>query len=154
MRLVLVALTLAVIAAGQSPLSDEILAAHNAVRQSVKVPPLVWSDRLAVEAQQWADHLLAWREFKHSHKPNLGENLYESIGSDHASPQRAVASWAAEAAGYDHGTNLCYAVCGHYTQIVWRDTKRVGCGVARGMGVEIWVCNYDPPGNFVGRRPY
>jgi len=45
-------------------------------------------------------------------------------------------------------------VCGHYTQIVWRDTKQVGCGVARDNRREIWVCNYDPPGNWVGHRPY
>jgi hypothetical protein len=45
-------------------------------------------------------------------------------------------------------------VCGHYTQIVWRNTKSVGCAVARGKGVEVWVCNYDPPGNYAGQRPY
>jgi len=26
--------------------------------------------------------------------------------------------------------------------------------VARGAGREVWVCNYDPPGNWIGKRPY
>jgi hypothetical protein len=48
--------------------------------------------------------------------------------------------------------------CGHYTQVVWRNTERVGCGYstcqAQGFNFEVWVCNYDPPGNFIGQAPY
>src|SRR5712691_6171246 len=59
-----------------------------------------------------------------------------------------------EARNYDYASNRCHGVCGYYTQIVWRDTREVGCGVARGPGREVWVCDYSPPGNWVGRRPY
>ena len=38
---------------------------------------------------------------------------------------------------------------GHFTQVVWKDTRQLGCGVAMCDGGEIWVCNYSPPGNFV-----
>jgi PadR family transcriptional regulator len=48
----------------------------------------------------------------------------------------------------------CRGVCGHYTQIVWSNTREVGCGVARDSNREVWVCNYNPPGNWIGERPY
>jgi pathogenesis-related protein 1 len=76
----------------------------------------------------------------------------------------AVASWVAESKDYDHSHNRCAKgkVCGHYTQVVWRHTRRVGCAVASCTGgspfrANDWtlvVCNYDPPGNVVGERPY
>jgi pathogenesis-related protein 1 len=45
-------------------------------------------------------------------------------------------------------------VCGHYTQIVWRDTTSVGCAAQSCPQGEIWVCDYSPPGNYVGQHPY
>jgi uncharacterized protein YkwD len=134
-------------------LASDMLASHNAVRAGVRMPPLAWSDRLAARAQDWADHLLARGQFMHRPKSAYGENLFEIDGAA-ASPAQVVHSWAAESRNYDSVSNRCSGVCGHYTQIVWRDTKEVGCAVARGGGREVWVCNYDPPGNWVGRRPY
>ena len=136
-----------------SALSREMLAAHNAVRVRVGTPPLAWSDRLATHAQDWADTLLARKRFVHRSNPIYGENLFEIRGAA-ASPAQAVDAWASESQNYDYNSNRCRGVCGHYTQLVWRDTKEVGCAVARGGGREVWVCNYDPPGNWVGRRPY
>lgn len=71
-----------------------------------------------------------------------------------ASPGQVVGAWAAEARDYDRRRDTCAGVCGHYTQIVWRATRNVGCGVASDPEREIWVCEYDPPGNYVGYRPY
>src|ERR1035437_5741567 len=90
-----------------------------------------------------------------SHRPNspYGENLFEIRGGV-ASPQEVVEAWASEARDYDYRSNRCHGQCGHYTQIVWRNTKSAGCAVARGGRREIWVCSYDPPGNYVGQRPY
>ena len=45
-------------------------------------------------------------------------------------------------------------MCGHYTQVVWRKSLRVGCGMATCGATEVWVCNYDPAGNWDGERPY
>ena len=133
--------------------AKQILAAHNAIRSRVDLPPLRWSDTLAQFARQWADTLLARRQF--SHRPNspYGENLFEIRGAA-STPREVVGSWGSEAKDYDYRSNRCRGQCGHYTQIVWRSTRSVGCAVARRAGVEIWVCNYDPPGNFAGRRPY
>ena len=132
-----------------------MLAAHNKVRAQVGVPPLTWSDSLAALARQWAESLLKSGKFSHRPKNKFGENLFEARGS-HASAAEVVALWAAEAKNYDPKKNACRegAVCGHYTQLVWRRTKQVGCGAARGGGREVWVCNYDPPGNFIGERPF
>jgi len=131
----------------------EMLAAHNDVRASVGVPALRWSDSLSATAQKWADHLLSTGQFEHSHAPNLGENLFEIRGAP-ASSKQVVDSWASEARNYDYQSNRCRGVCGHYTQIVWRDTKEVGCAVAARGEREVWVCNYTPPGNYVGQRPW
>lgn len=142
-------------AAAAGTLEREMLNAHNHVRSRVGVPLLTWSDKLAAVAREWAGHLLASGKFMHRPKPLYGENLFEIQGAT-ATPTQVVGDWAAEARDYDAARNSCNrgAVCGHYTQIVWHSTRQVGCAVARRRGREIWVCNYDPPGNWVGERPY
>ncbi len=130
--------------------SGETLAAHNAVRSRAGVPPLVWSEKLAAVAQDWAQELIARGEFRHrprDAKGHFGENLLEVRGaSATVLPERVVAMRAEEASHYDYRSNHCSGVCGHYTQIAWRGNREVGCGVARGNRHEVWVCNYDPPG--------
>jgi pathogenesis-related protein 1 len=131
----------------------DMLALHNAVRARVGMAPLAWSDRLAAGSQDWADTLLARKQFVHRPRSTYGENLFEVIGAT-ASSAEVVNTWAGESRNYDYSSNRCRGVCGHYTQLVWSDTREVGCAVARGGGREVWVCNYDPPGNWAGRRPY
>lgn len=134
--------------------------AHNAVRAAAQptpdpaLPDLVWDPDLAAVALAWAQGCV----FQHSDGP-YGENLYAGTGTP--TVLDAIDAWAAEAAQYDYESNACSGVCGHYTQIVWRDTARVGCGFAdcdplqgAGFAGRYWVCNYDPPGNFVGEKPY
>jgi pathogenesis-related protein 1 len=151
---VLCVLFLATFAAtAQSLISADTLSAHNAVRARLKIAPLTWSDKLADRAQQWADHLLAAKQFAHRPDSPYGENLFAIVGAP-ASPARVVGDWAAESKDYDYASNKCRKVCGHYTQIVWASTKAVGCAVARDSRREVWVCDYDPPGNWIGRRPY
>ena len=134
-------------------LASAMLQAHNAIRAGVGVPPLVWSAHLAAVAQDWANRLIATGAFAHRPGDPYGENLY-AISGGAASPAQVVAAWAEEARGYDVRTDRCAGVCGHYTQIVWRATRQMGCGVATDPEREIWVCDYDPPGNVVGFRPY
>jgi hypothetical protein len=136
-----------------SSLSQDILAAHNAVRSRVGVPPLAWSAALATVAQQWANYLIATNGFSHRPDNRYGENLY-SLSGGAASPAEVVATWAAEGRGYDVRSDTCAGVCGHYTQLVWRNTTTVGCGVATDAEREVWVCDYNPAGNVVGYRPY
>jgi pathogenesis-related protein 1 len=139
----------------RTSMAREIVNAHNIVRSRVGTAPLTWSDRLAGVAQEWANRLMANGQFAHSHNPNYGENLYEISGAA-ATPSLVVKAFADEVDDYDYRSNTCHGrgVCGHYTQVVWNDTKEVGCAVARGGRREVWVCEYYPPGNWVGRKPY
>ncbi|NJL02606.1 MAG: hypothetical protein HC910_19370 [Spirulinaceae cyanobacterium SM2_1_0] len=134
---------------------EQMLAAHNTWRQQVGVPALTWSPELAAYAQAWAVQLLRENQFEHRADSLYGENLAASSGRQ-LSPAEVVDLWGREQQDYDYASNQCQLgkVCGHYTQVVWRDTSRVGCGLARNSQREVWVCNYDPPGNYVGRKPY
>jgi pathogenesis-related protein 1 len=134
-------------------LEREMVAAHNAVRSRVGVPPLQWSERLAASSQEWADTLLARHRFEHRPNARYGQNLFEITGGG-SSSQQVVNAWASESRNYDYNSNQCRGVCGHYTQIIWAGTQEVGCAVARSEGREVWVCEYDPPGNWIGKRPY
>jgi uncharacterized protein YkwD len=140
-------------AAQESWTPQEMVAAHNLYRAQVGVPALQWSGALARRSQQWADALIERQAFTPRRDGVFGENLYEVVGGG-SSPADVVKAWASERANYHYETNSCSARCGHYTQVVWRDTKEVGCGVARKAQREVWVCNYNPPGNVVGERPY
>ena len=141
-----------------------ITAAHNVVRASVGVPPLVWDPALAEIAQNWADACVNNEEPDTliDHNPDRGDNYPQSVGENiygssiPATPQRAVDSWASEAEDYDYGSNSCSGMCGHYTQMVWKTSERLGCGISECGGVEFGnsiVCNYSPAGN-TGGRPY
>ncbi|HEY5742486.1 MAG TPA: CAP domain-containing protein, partial [Terrimicrobiaceae bacterium] len=62
---------------------------------------------------------------------------------------------------YNYEENTCAAgnECRHYTQLVWSSSQRLGAGRAvrttkEGRTYVIWVCNYAPPGNIKGERPY
>ncbi len=133
------------------------LAAHNEWRQQVKVSALTWSTDLATLAQDWADTLKG-RDCAFEHRPNntAGENIYWASGFT-PTPKQVIDSWGKEIADYDYATNTCATgkMCGHYTQLVWRDSSEVGCGKAQcDDGSILWVCNYNPPGNFIGQKPY
>lgn len=142
--------------AGEPEVMKGMTAAHNAVRLAAdpSMPELVWDAEVAAVAQAHADAL---RDddcaFHHSSSP-YGENIYWASGFAIA-PSDVVDSWASEEADYDYDSNSCSAVCGHYTQIVWAKSLRLGCGTSIcSDNSEIWVCNYDPPGNFNGQPPY
>lgn len=134
-------------------------AAHDKIRARVKVGPMEWSEEMAAYAQRWADKLKQ-RGCDLQHRPRsgadaqkYGENIFSATGQT-ADAAMVVETWAAELADYDAKKNRCKGVCGHYTQIVWRKSQRLGCGMASCGDTEVWVCNYDPPGNFLGQRPY
>ena len=140
-------------ASPNSAIAKDLLAAHNRYRANIGTPPLVWSDKLASRAQQWATTLIEREMYEPRRYGQFGENLFE-ISGGYATPTSVVAAWMSEKANYNHQTNSCTARCGHYTQVVWRSTKLVGCGAARNAKREVWVCDYDPPGNIVGEKPY
>ncbi|KAK7856648.1 basic form of pathogenesis-related protein 1 [Quercus suber] len=64
--------------------------------------------------------------------------------------------WVAEKNCYDYNRNTCVGgQCLHYTQVVWRNSVRLGCArVQCNNGWWFVTCSYDPPGNYDGQRPY
>jgi len=145
--------------------------AHNKWRADVGVTEkLSYSPGLAQAAQAWADSLKRTHhcQMRHSNLDGrYGENLYWASAmqwSDgrkewqRVTPEQVVVSWASEKAHYDYDSNSCAPeqVCGHYTQVVWRTTRAVGCAMAacEDNKEQVWVCQYEPAGNWVGERPY
>ena len=135
-------------------LVENCLHAHNVVRAQLGEEQLKWSQPLASEAQWWANELASKNQFHHEPDRSWGQNLF-LIEGGFSSPEQAIAAWASEANAYDHQQNKCVGnMCGHYTQLVWRSTKEVGCAHAWRGEREVWVCDYFPPGNVVGQRPF
>ena len=139
-----------------------IVGEHNRWRQEVGVAPLTWSEKVAAYAREWADTLQTQHGnerfcgMRHRMQNRIyGENLAGGFGG--LSPTQAANMWAGERLDYDYASNNCKPgkVCGHYTQMVWAASTEMGCGQAQCMGGSVvWVCNYNPPGNFMGRKPY
>ncbi|XP_048357439.1 glioma pathogenesis-related protein 1-like [Sphaerodactylus townsendi] len=144
--------------------------AHNKHRAAVKPSAsnmlyMTWDVALARTARAWANRCT----FKHSpyrksHPDSsfwlLGENLWMSNAvRRHFDPTGPIASWNSEVKSYKFNSHQCERVCGHYTQIVWDVSYKVGCAIVfcrktdRSKNIEIFVCNYGPGGNFP-RRPY
>jgi Cysteine-rich secretory protein family len=162
--------------------ANAVLVSHNQVRSGVastaaNMTRLVWDANLATVAQNWAN------QCNFSHNPNsnsdyavlstntgqVGENIFVTTTSRAnalTGPGSAVPFWASEGIDYNFSTNTCAdgKVCGHYTQLVWANTLRVGCGIQQCPTIaglpstfnngQLVVCNYNPAGNFIGQSPY
>lgn len=156
---------------GQVTPADQqtILDLHNRYRAAAGVAPLVWDDQLAADAQKWVDALVA-RGGKLAHSnpadpddpdtgsaKNQGENL---AGGQSAAT--APTQWYEEKAAFDaapnktgfNDTNPDWFNWGHYTQMMWSTTTKIGCGTAPGPLYAITSCRYSPPGNFDGELAY
>lgn len=134
---------------------QELLDAHNRYRAEVDVPPLAWSAEIAASAQAWADEQAATGRWEHS-RGRYGENLWMGTAGAFSQTQM-VQSWGDEKQHFVYGImpNVTTGgVVGHYTQVVWRNTTQVGCGLAGNADVEYLVCQYSPPGNYRGQKPY
>ncbi|XP_059644315.1 basic form of pathogenesis-related protein 1-like [Cornus florida] len=129
------------------------LAAHNSVRARVGVSPLAWNKTVAAYARKYATTRLGDCKLEHSSGP-YGENIAE--GSGDFTAVEAVKLWVGEKSNYDYNSNSCVGgECLHYTQVVWRNSVHLGCArVKCHNGWWFVTCNYDPPGNYVGERPY
>jgi pathogenesis-related protein 1 len=157
-------------------LVDDFVCAHNAIRASVQtpqplpeppLPEVIWNQQLADFAQFHADACV-YAHSDNTERTNkfgqwVGENIAANTGQGY-DPYFIVNLWASEAVDYDYTSNTCADAkqCGHYTQIVWRETTEVGCAKASCptlsntsfTDAEFWICDYLPGGNYVGQRPY
>ncbi|KAL7838345.1 hypothetical protein AOLI_G00267490 [Acnodon oligacanthus] len=131
-----------------SSFEREFLQTHNTYRKQHGATPLTINRDLCRSAQEWAEHLLSIKTLKHS-KADYGENLYFSWSS---SPKKltgreAVDSWYSEIKDYNFKKPGVTSGTGHFTQVVWKDTKEVGFGVATDGAAIFVVGQYLPAGN-------
>ena len=133
---------------------QQMLDRHNLYRKIHAVGDLVWDANLASTAKQWAMEMCRTHSFEHStfdYGENIGQNKYAAAQVD---------QWYNEVRGYNFDIdNPDIHGFGHFTQLVWKGTKRLGCAVittncqlANSIGSQIHetaahVCEYDPPGN-------
>ncbi len=144
-------------------LDARLLAAHNRERGAEGVAPLAWDPALAAEAAAWGGRLAASGEFEHDPGTDgedpQGENLWAGTKGAYA-PEEMVEGWIEEKKYFrpgrfpDNSVTGDYADVGHYTQLMWRETDRVGCALARGAEEEVLVCRYRTAGNVVGEVPF
>lgn len=144
------------------PEAERLLAAHNAERARIGLPALRWNAALANAAGGYARVLLQERKLRHaSHadRGGHGENLW--MGTAGAWDADGMVGMFLEerrnfrpAAFPNVSLTGNWGDVGHYTQIVWRDTREVGCAKQTGNGVDVLVCRYYPAGNIMGRAPF
>jgi uncharacterized protein YkwD len=137
-----------------------LLQTHNQYRQEIGVPPLEWSKELAANAKSWAEHLAEINAIDHSESNGeYGENIWSGT-KGYFSWEDMVNTWGKEKQYFIPNRaipNACqgsWQQCGHYTQLIWQETKKVGCGLASNSQREFLVCQYNPPGNVQGEQPY
>ena len=139
-----------------TPLGPEtvqaIVESHNRFRAKHCAPPLKWSKRVASKAQSWADKLKKKGcSLVHSGNPSLGENIYFGGPPGTIDLKTAVDTWYEEVKKYNFKSPGFSADTGHFTQVVWRDSREIGCGAATCPEGDILVCNYSPGGNVQGQ---
>lgn len=137
-----------------------LLAAHNAERVRLGLKPFTWSAKLADHAKKWAQTLAVSDMFEHSPAADAeggeGENLW--VGSkDDYTPEEMIGFFVDEGKLFKRGkfpdvsTTGRWEDVGHYTQLVWKGTREVGCAIASNKERDYLVCRYSPAGNFVGQ---
>ncbi|SFV62830.1 SCP-like family protein [hydrothermal vent metagenome] len=137
---------------------DRAVSRHNEIRAEVfNGSSVVWSDTVATTAQDYANYLANTGNWEHDISSGYGENLY--VTSENPSYEEAINYWYQEKKNYNYENNSCNGTCGHYTQIIWKDTTEIGCGKAiyTTGNMKNWtvvVCRYNPAGNYIGDRPY
>ncbi|XP_018084491.1 GLI pathogenesis-related 2 L homeolog isoform X2 [Xenopus laevis] len=135
--------------AEESEFEQDFVAAHNSYRRKHGAPPLQLSRDLCRSAQQWANHLLSIQTLKHS-GGDTGENLYYKYSSNarELPGHEPVDKWYDEIEDYDFSRPGFRSNTGHFTQVVWKESKEVGVGVATdGNGLFFVVGQYSPAGN-------
>ncbi|MFN3863522.1 MAG: CAP domain-containing protein [Erythrobacter sp.] len=136
------------------------LDAHNLAREEVGLPPLAWSDRLARDAEVWARHLAQSNRYDHA-SPDVrrgqGENLWRGP-KGYWTAREKIGFFLAEKRHFRPGNFPDISRTGrwsdaaHYTQIIWPQTREVGCALAQTASDDVLVCRYWPAGNIWGAR--
>ncbi|KAG0024729.1 hypothetical protein BGZ82_010362 [Podila clonocystis] len=138
--------------------ADLVITEHNKARSHFGAPHLTWSVSLAGAAQEYANQCI-W-EHDQFRGDDIGENLGQSGDGNGVPIQYVVSRWESEYLEYDYDYDYpeedeeSFKKIGHFSQLVWLDTKQVGCGQTScsnlGSDVTLVVCRYFPSGNYPG----
>ncbi|GGD63861.1 hypothetical protein GCM10010990_11660 [Croceicoccus mobilis] len=143
----------------QGSFAGRLLETHNRERIRMGVPPLAWDPKLARDAQEWANVIARKQTLTHASRMDrngAGENLWVGV-KGYYTAEEMIETFIDEKQYYRPGTfpkvstTGQWADVGHYTQLIWRETEKVGCAVAPGGGQDWLVCRYYPAGNTMGR---
>lgn len=146
-------------ASSASQFPARILLAHNEVRVQAGVPPLSWDPALGQQASIYAMQLALTNSFHHSQRnarQDTGENLWMGTHGAYAY-EAMVGAWSSERRNFVPGVFPAvsrsgkWQDVGHYTQMVWPTTSRVGCALASNSTTDFLVCRYASAGNIDGR---
>ncbi|KAF8246153.1 PR-1-like protein [Wilcoxina mikolae CBS 423.85] len=135
--------------------NEVMLRDHNLLRAQHHVPPLIWDTALEDSARAHAQKC----DFVHSGGP-YGENLAANLHCE----KDVCPRWGSEERKhYNFDAPGFSPATGHFTQMVWKDTQKLGCAevhcpgeIARagaGSGRNV-VCHYWPHGNKGGPDKY
>ena len=136
----------------------DMLEWHNKYRKMHHVPPLKLNKDICTISENYAKTLATkLKSLQHSDNEykgkELGENLYRSFGME-VNGYTVSKNWYDEINKYNFNGDW-QSGCGHFTQMIWKDTKEVGFGKWKDKnGHTFVVANYYPAGNYVGFFKY
>ncbi|CAH3169732.1 unnamed protein product [Porites evermanni] len=129
----------------------EALDVHNKYRVLHQVPELKWSRKLEKDAETWANQLAKEGRLKHDDTDD-GENVYAVMGKDDVTGAEVVDRWYSEVEKYDFNNPGFKSGIGHFTQVVWKETKELGIAKAKSDDGKIFVvARYHPAGNYMNQ---
>ena len=131
------------------------LECHNKFRNIHHCNNLVINEDLNKMALDYAKKISQLGKLQHSnekYKGNLlGENLFYCKGFN-INGVIMTENWYNEIKNYDFNSNNFISGTGHFTQVVWKDSKECGFGYAKSNdGAFYGVAKYYPAGNFQGK---
>merc|ERR1719159_120273 len=135
---------------GPSESLQAVFDQHNVYRCMHGLADFTWDDTIAANAQLYATSTGGQMQHSSSESRSgvagfnyLGENL--AWGMTNA---KAVELWYDEIKYTDDGLVSSFSSnTGHYTQVVWKGTTHIGCGIDR----TLLVCQYGEGGNMQGQ---
>ncbi|CAG8962072.1 hypothetical protein HYFRA_00005115 [Hymenoscyphus fraxineus] len=122
----------------------DMLTYHNFFRKQHGAKDLVWDQKLADFGQSDSDKCAQ----KHSNGP-YGENKAWGTALD---TKTAVNMWGSERTKFNFNNGGFSMATGHFTQVVWKETTTVGCGLTKCGGSigNLITCEYEAFGNMEG----
>ncbi|KAL9983951.1 hypothetical protein ACROYT_G006200 [Oculina patagonica] len=134
---------------GTMPFKDQCIYWHNYFRTLHQVPNVTWSMSLQKEAEDWVKYLADNNKFHHSSK-NPG-NLYLSVYRPREYCSDAIWWFHWEEKYYNYSNPKYYKAAGHFTQVLWKNSKQIGAAWAiRKDGRLVISIKYNPGGNYIG----